>query len=105
MNTYPNQKIVETTKIHHKDELYTIYDIEVLNNAISNLNNSSLKVWLYLSQNKGGYKFALSSKDCCEKCNITHNTYDKAIHDLMDKGYLVNKKGNFYKFYEEPKGQ
>ena len=58
----PNQKIVhieERTK-RDSDNIYATTNIQALQEAMKNLNNSSFKLWCYLNKNQEHYHFELS---------------------------------------------
>ena len=95
-----NQKAIRIIKADsNKDNTYTIYNLAATRKAMKDLNPTAFKVWCYFNSNAGGYEFGLSSKDVCEACGISRNTYDKAITSLIEKGYLVQEE-----LYENLKG-
>lgn len=53
------------------------------------LKASTFLVWTYFSENQNGYDFALSREDVLKSCNISKSTYDRAIKELIDMGYLI----------------
>ena len=101
----PNQKIVhieERTK-RDSDNIYATTNIQALQAAMNNLNNSSFKLWCYLNKNQEHYQFELSQKACAE-WGIKKDSYYSAVKDLINKGYLIckNENSNIYSFYEMP---
>ena len=85
-----NQKAIRIVKARSdKDNAYAIFNLAAMNKAMQTLSPNAFKIWCYLNKNQGGYEFGLSSKQVCEECGIARNTYDKAVHALIDAGYLV----------------
>ena len=56
-----------------------------------------------LDKNKNGYTFALSKVDALSWGIGSKSSYDRAVAELIEKGYLVRIKGNHYNFFERPK--
>ena len=69
---------------------------------------NAFKLWAYLNAHSNEFEFGLSSKDVMQICSMSRNTYDKAVKDLIDAGYLIkvelrpNLEG--YLFLEEGNG-
>jgi len=63
---------------------------------------SALQVYLYFAKNADGYSFALSPKAAKEAAGITKTTFEKVVNLMIDDGYLVQRDGNTYDFYETP---
>ena len=59
-------------------------------------------LWYYFAENQNNYEFALSPKAVEAATGIKIKAYNSAIAALIEKGYLVKTKGNFYIFYEKP---
>lgn len=53
------------------------------------LKNTTFLVWTYFSENQDGYEFALSREDVLKSCGISKATYDRAIKELQETGYLI----------------
>lgn len=78
--------------------------------AVRTLKHTGLKLWLYLSayqatdRNGKAIEIALSPKDVAEKYNLRDKSYDNAVKELIEKGYLVRMSdtSNHYIFYEYP---
>ena len=103
MSTNPNQVLVnvkdnQCIEIH----LPSMRNIEAECAAARDLKYSSMILWLYLSRNQNGYEIALSPKDVEETMGLSERTYRTCKNELMEKGYLVQVKGNRYMFYEKP---
>lgn len=73
-----------------------------MKSAMQNLKGESFKLWCYLSKNQDGYTFALSKVDALNWGIGSKSSYDRGIHELIEKGYLVCGKGNNYVFIEKP---
>lgn len=103
MTTNPNQLVVEVQKEPcDKAHLYSMRNLEAEAAAARDLKYSSMILWLYLSRNQNGYELALSPKDVEETMGLSERTYRTCKNELMEKGYLVQVKGNRYMFYEKP---
>ena len=103
MSTNPNQTIVSIESSPCDDiHLCSMRNIEAECAAARDLKYSSMILWLYLSRNQNGYELALSPKDVEETMGLSERTYRTCKNELMEKGYLVQVKGNRYMFYEKP---
>lgn len=101
MTTYPNQKVITVNKdIHDKDSQFLQVKNINWQTACQNLTYSAFKIYLYMASNKDGYRFALSYEAINELIPMNRKTYDKCIIELKECGFLVNKKGNEWTFYE-----
>lgn len=104
-NTVPNQKIVKVQKAPaDKNNLYSIINIEAAHNAMKDLSETKagFMLWYYFAENQNGYEFALSSKAVENATGIKIKAYNSAIAAMIEKGYLVNTKGEYYVFHEIP---
>ena len=103
MSTNPNQVLVNV-KDNQCIEIHLPFmrNLEAEAAAARNLKYSSMILWLYLSRNQNGYELALSPKDVEETMGLSERTYRTCKNELMEKGYLVQVKGNRYMFYEKP---
>lgn len=97
----PNQKTVSVKKEQcDKAHIYATYNLEALQSAMLDLKGETFKLWCYLDKNQNGYTFALSKVDALKWGIGSKSSYDRAIAELIQKGYLVNTQGNCYNFYE-----
>lgn len=104
MDTNPNQKTIKVKKeASNKDNLYAIYNLEALNNAMIDLKGETFKLWCYLNKNQNNYEFALSKVDAIKWGIGSKSSYDRAVAELIEKGYLVETSSKHYDFYEKPK--
>lgn len=100
--SYPNQYLVTIQKVPRDNgETFAYMSTDALQNAMNNLKECSLRLWLYLAKNQTHHKFWLSPKEC-EKWGITESSYKRAKKDLEEKGYLRLDHGNKYIFIESP---
>ena len=103
MTTNPNQKIITVQKEKcDKQHLYSMYNLEAQQYAMIDLKGEALKLWLYLGKNQKGYTFALSKVDAIKWGIGSKSSYDRAVKELTEKGYLVETGKNQYDFYEMP---
>lgn len=102
--TNPNQKTISVQKEQcDKSHLYATYNQQALQSAMLDLKGETFKLWCYLDKNQNGYTFALSKVDALSWGIGSKSSYDRAIAELIKKGYLVNTYGNCYNFYELPR--
>lgn len=100
----PNQKIVNIKQVKRNSEnIYAMMNVEALQQAMADLKECGLKMWLYFNKNQNNHGFELSQKDC-EKWGIKKNSYYRGIDELIEKGYLkpIKEGSNIYNFYEKP---
>lgn len=103
MLTNPNQKTIKVQKENsNKQNLYAIYNLDALNDAMIDLKGESFKLWCYLNKNQNNYEFALSKVDAIKWGIGSKSSYDRAVADLISKGYLVETSPNHFDFYEKP---
>lgn len=99
----PNQKIVRIEKRTQRDRnhLYATMNLNALSEAVSTLNGSGLKMWLYFNKNQEGFRMELSQKEC-NRWGIKKDSYYNGLKELEEKRYLVPVKegSNVYCFYE-----
>ena len=106
IETNPNQKTIRIEKEQcDKNNLYALYNLNALQSAMLDLKGETFKLWCYLNKNQNGYTLALSKVDALRWGIGSKSSYDRAIAELIQKGYLVKTQGNCYNFYELPKGQ
>ena len=98
---YANQRKIRVAQRakRSRDNLYATFNLDALQQAMSDLNGSSgLLLWLYLNKNQEGYALDLSQK-ACESWGLKRDSYYRAFRELVSKGYL--KIGdNGYEFFE-----
>ena len=82
-----NQKAVKIIKV--EGEPFGLINRMAAERAMKSLTGGAFKLWCYLALNQDGYLFGLSNKDVFAKTGISRATYQRAIQELVDKGYLV----------------
>ena len=99
MVVYPNQKVVTVRKTEEhkilqnkKREQFLQISNTGWQSACDDLTYSAFKLFLYFASNKDGYSFALSYEAVNDVIPMHRNTYDKAIAELINKGYLTKEK-------------
>ncbi len=106
MKTVENQKTIKIQKeICDESHLYAKINLEALQTAMIDLKGESFKLWMYMSKNQSGYTFALSPVDAIKWGVGSKSSYDRAVKDLIEKGYLVETSKNHFNFYEIPKAE
>ena len=68
---------------------YARFDWESLEAAMKNLSHGGFRLWVYLCRNKDGFEFGLSGAAVKEVTGISKTTYQNAVQELLNKGYLV----------------
>ena len=103
IQVYNNQKVVRTIKKHNKG---LIFDIAANKDAMKNLTPPAFMLYSHFIQNVPDYIEALSKKIIVETTSLTNHTYDVAVKELIQKGYLVKTEhinyDDYYLFYEIP---
>ena len=61
---------------------------------------SGFLLWCYLSLNQEGYELALSNVAVSEATGMSKDAYDTAVRLLIEEGYLVQRAGNTYDFFQ-----
>ena len=101
----PNQKVVYIGERLPRDvsHPYTEQSIEAMAHAARELSGDRFKVWMYLSKNRDDFILELSQKDLL-KWGVKKDTYQRAVNDLIELGYLVqiDEKKNEWRFEEFP---
>ena len=103
---YKNQKVININKLKHDKNFIQIGSNECFD-AMRSLSPSAFKLYIYLMDNKHGYKMALSYVHVFKATGIKKTAYHSAVSELIDKGYLVEYDGhatdyNYYMFYSTP---
>ena len=104
MATVANQKTINIQKEKaDKSNLFAIFNIDALQTAMIDLKGETFKLWCYINKNQNGYTFALSKVDAIKWGIGSKSSYDRAVAELIAKGYLVETSPNHYNFFEKPK--
>lgn len=100
----PNQKVIEIHKVHDKSG--RILDIQTNRKAQKELSAQTYVLYMHFVLNLPEYKEALSLKNILETTSLSERGYYKAVNELIDKQYLIQKPSKeyteFYHFYEKP---
>ena len=104
IQTTPNQKTINVNKQKcDRDNPYSTFNLQALQTAMSGLKGEAFKLWVYLNKNRDSHITALSAVDALAWGIGSKSSYDRAIAELIQKGYLVRTTGNNYNFYELPR--
>ena len=100
-NTYPNQRMV---CVHREPAKADFLGIKNANwqAAARDLRPFAFLLYLYLASNANNYTLALSPATIQEAVGMARNTYHDQFRVLLSKGYLVERDGNTFDFYEVP---
>ena len=103
MTTVENQKTITTSKEKsNKNNKYSIFNLNALQYAMIDLKGESFKLWCYINKNQDGFTFALSAVDAIKWGVGSRSSYNRAVKELQEKGYLVEDSKNQFTFYELP---
>ena len=100
MIVYPNQKVITIFKDECKEDFLQVGNLN-WQIACLYLTYTAFKLYLYLASNKNGYTFALSYETVNELIPMNRKSYDKAIKELKDCGYLQQMKGSAWMFRDK----
>lgn len=100
-----NQKAIRINRIPLEGNRFTALNYKAQQDAMAALRPNTFKVWVYLCGHKDDYELGLSSKAITKFCNISRGTYDRAVEELIEKGYLTKKENlrtgiDGYEFWE-----
>lgn len=99
--TSPNQKTITVVKEKtDKQNLYCKINLNALESAAADLQAGAFKLWIYFAKNQDNFVFGLSNKAVAEMFGIKKDQYDKAVKELIQKGYLIETSKNHYNFKE-----
>lgn len=102
----PNQKIVYIGDRLPRDSEhpYSEQSIEAMAAAAKKLSGDRFKVWLYLSKNRDDFRLELSQKAVEHEWGVKKDTFQRAVKDMIDLGYLIeiDSEKNEWKFEEMP---
>lgn len=100
-NTVPNQRVIH---IHRERATSNFLGIKNENwqAASRTLGAHALRLYLYLASNADNYEVALSPAAIEAAIGMPRSTYHDQFRKLVNYGYIVEKDGNKYDFYETP---
>lgn len=101
MYTVANQRIV---KIHREKAERNFLGInnETWKAASRDLGAHAFLLYIYFASNANNFDLALSPAAIQKEIGMPTSTYRDQFKKLMYKGYIVEKQGNIYDFYERP---
>lgn len=100
MLIYPNQKVIKILKEECGSDFLQINNMN-WQIACSYLTYTAFKLYLYLASNQNGYLLALSYEAVNELMPMNRKSYDKAVKELKDCGYLRQIKGSAWEFSDK----
>ena len=98
-----NQRTVEIgpkAKSNAKNT-YTVINLNALQQAMNDLDNTAFKLWMFYEQNALGFKVP-SGPAYVAMWGIKRTAYYDAFKVLENKGYIEKVSDGYYKFYETP---
>lgn len=102
ITVYKNQKVIKIIKRHDKG---LMFDIAANKAAIRSLSPAAFMLYSHFIQNVPNFVEVLSRKTLIESTALSSRTYDSAVKELIDKGYLVKSEhpdyDDYYLFYED----
>lgn len=88
-NVKGKQKAIRIKKSTTNEyNLYSRFKIDAIEYALNILSPNAFKVWAWLNANANNYQFALSGVEVQGACNISKGTYDRAVKELVNEGFL-----------------
>ena len=97
----PNQRLVTIHREHATKDFLGIKN-ENWMAACRDLDYPATILYLYLASNADNFQLALSPAAIQNALDMPRSTYRDQINKLITKGYLVDKGGNRFDFYENP---
>lgn len=67
--------------------------------AIDDLKRSSLKLWIYFISNRNDKEFNKEQSEIIEFLHMKYDTFNDALNDLVEKGYLERTGKRTYNAY------
>ena len=98
MASFPNQRTVTIHKPHYEGNFVQV-DIYEWQEAFATLTRSGFGLYLYCCGNQDGYKLELSSAAVQNALHISDSSYRRAVEELLEKGYFMQKTTTKYDFY------
>ena len=101
MASFPNQRTVTIHKPRYEGNFVQV-DIDEWQEAFSTLTKSSFGLYLYCCGNQDGYRLELSSAAVQNALHISDSSYRRAVEELLEKGYFIQRTTTKYDFYTTP---
>ena len=99
--TFPNQRVITINRESAKSDFLGIKN-ENWQAAARDLGAHALMLYMYLASNANGYNLALSPAAISQAIGMPRSTYHDQFAKLINRGYLVQKNGNGFDFFEVP---
>lgn len=101
MASFANQR---TVKIHKPvyDGSFVQVSIDEWQEAFDLLTKSGFGLYLYCCGNMDGYKLELSSAAVQNALHVSDSSYRRAVEELLEHGYFIQKTNTKYDFYTTP---
>lgn len=80
---------------------YTNQNVWALQQASQVLSGSAFKIWILISKNQDDFEVHLGPA-VAESWGVKKDAYYKGLEELKAKGYLIEKRGGAFSFYEVP---
>ena len=101
MYTVANQRIVKINREKAEKNFLGINN-ETWKAASRDLGAHAFLLYIYFASNANNFNLALSPAAIQMEIGMPPSTYRDQFKKLMYKGYIVEKQGNIYDFYEKP---
>lgn len=101
MASFPNQRTVTIHKPRYEGSFVQV-DIYEWQEAFATLTRSGFGLYLYCCGNQDGYKLELSSAAVQNALHISDSSYRRAVEELLEKGYFMQRTTTKYDFYTSP---
>ena len=96
--TFPNQKEVGMVRPKLKPPFSSV-ERECKYKAMNMLSGGGYKLWSYFIDSKNGRRIGLSHRDVGNMTGISKSTYDRAVKELIEKGFLIQYKDTSYYYF------
>ena len=102
MAKHANQKTITIKRevVKKGENNFLTIKFENINRAMKELSGNGFKVYVYLCENKDGYKFDLSTAALEKATGVPAKNFNRTREELVQKGYLIELGGNSYEFRE-----
>ena len=101
MASFPNQRTVTIHKPHYEGNFVQV-GIDEWQEAFDPLTRIGFGLYLYCCGNQDGYKLELSSAAVQNALHISDSSYRRAVEELLEKGYFMQRTATKYDFYTTP---
>ena len=101
MASYPNQKDIKIHKPTYSGNFIQVH-IGEWQEAYATLTRSGFGLYLYCCGNKDDFKLELSSAAVQNALHISDSSYRRAVEELLEHGYFIQKTNTKYDFYTTP---